>query len=112
MTLNAGQAKMAALMREGELEANVAALCKSLGLLYYHTYRSTRSPAGFPDDVIVGPHGMIYRELKREGENPSAAQQEWLDGLQAVGQDVGVWRPADLFDGTIAATLRALSARR
>jgi len=112
VTLNSGQAKMAGLMHESEVEAGVVSLCKALGLLRYHTYRSTRSPAGFPDEVVVGPNGMIYRELKSQTGKVSGEQQKWLDGLRAAGQDVGVWRPEHLLDGTIAATLKALSGRR
>lgn len=102
--LRAAQAKK---MPEKELEQNVADACKTLGLLRYHTHRAQHSPAGFPDDVIVGCR-VMYRELKRSGEKPTAEQQEWLDRLAAVGEDVGVWRPEDWMDGTIVAELTAL----
>lgn len=95
----------AAKMSEAELEAEIAKACKQLGLRYYHTHRSQHSPSGFPDDVIVGPHGMVYRENKRQTGKVSTAQQEWLDDLAAQGCDVGVWRPLDWLDGTITATL-------
>jgi hypothetical protein len=110
--VNAGQEIMAKAMSEADLEGHIAAKCKALGLARYHTFNSQRSPSGFPDDVIVGPAGMLYRECKRMGKNPTASQQDWLDRLAAVGCDVGVWRPSDLFDGTIDRELLALSGRR
>lgn len=112
MTLTAAQAAIAKAMKERDLEQSVANMCRDLRLLRYHTHRSQHSPAGFPDDVIVGPGGMLYRELKREGENPSPAQEKWLLALADHGCDVGVWRPTDLVSGVIAEQLAAISTRR
>lgn len=70
---------MAGLMHESEVEAGVVSLCKALGLLRYHTYRSTRSPAGYPDETVCGPNGVIYRELKSQTGRVSVEQQKWLD---------------------------------
>jgi hypothetical protein len=113
MTLNAGQQRMAREMLESHLEEQVRLLCKTLGLLYYHTRRSKGSVAGYPDDCIVNKitGETIYVENKREREQPSAAQQEWIDAL-AKQHAVYVWRPTQLFDGTIARVLKDLSARR
>lgn len=111
-SLNAGQRKMAEAMTERQLEDHVAARAKVYWLLYYHTYRSERSPSGFPDDVIVGPGGVIYRENKTEEGRVSKAQQEWLDRLIQAGQDAAVWRPSDLLSGRVDREMRALSARR
>jgi hypothetical protein len=33
-------------------------------------------------------------------------QKRWIALLQAAGEDVGVWRPDDWFDGTIRKELR------
>lgn len=104
-------ARLAAAMSEKELETHVADACRTLGLLRYHTWRSIHSPAGFPDDVIVGDR-VLYRELKREREHPTAAQQEWLDRLAATGADVAVWRPSDWLAGRITAELVALCSTR
>lgn len=93
----------------------VEELVEKLGLKYFHTFRAQHSVAGFPDYCIASPkgHGMLYRELKREGNGkrfePTPAQQEWLDMLAANGQDVGVWRPTDLLSGRIVRELQAIA---
>jgi hypothetical protein len=94
------------------LDAHVRKLAADLGLLRYHTHDARRSPAGFPDLVLCGPGGVLFRELKRQGRDPTPAQQRWLDALAAGGADAGTWRPADLLDGTIAAELVAISGLR
>lgn len=108
----AGQARIAAAMSEDRgptsLDAHVRKLVSDLGLRWYHTHDSRRSPSGFPDLVIVGRR-VIYRELKRESGKPSPAQEEWLGVLAEAGEDVGVWRPSDLLSGRIARELVAIS---
>jgi hypothetical protein len=96
-------------MSEAELERQVRRLARDLGLLEYHTHDSRRSPGGFPDLVCVGPGGVLFRELKRQGKSPTPAQQQWLDALAAAGQDAGVWRPEDLLSGRIGQELAAIS---
>jgi hypothetical protein len=61
----------------------------------YHTRDSRRSDAGWPDLVLCKPPRLLIRELKRDGEVPTAAQQAWLRALRACGVDAAVWRPAD-----------------
>ncbi len=110
--LTPAQSAIAYAMKERDLEQAVADACKSLRLLRYHTHRAQHSPAGFPDDFIVGPGGILVRELKRQTENPSSAQEEWLLGLADHGLNVGVWRPSDLLCGLIVEQLTAISGRR
>ena len=112
----AGTKALAAAMSEDRgpdsLDAHVRKLMKDLGLtLAYHTKDSRRSPSGFPDWTITGTR-TIFRELKREGKNPTPAQQAWLDGLTAAGDDADVWRPSDLLSGRIASELVAISGLR
>ncbi len=96
------------------IEKQLAQMKKAgVPILWYHTYRSDRSPAGFPDYVIVwrpkhGPGRMLVRELKSSTGRVTPAQQEWLDCLAQAGQDVGVWRPADWESGLIARELTQL----
>lgn len=62
---------------------------------------------GFPDLVIVGAGGILYRELKTDVGRLRPEQVVWLRTLGRVA-DAGVWRPADLHGGTIERELRAL----
>lgn len=84
-------------MNEKELDGHVRNLAKMCGWLYYHTYRSKRSPAGFPDCVLVKPPRTIFAELKSDEGKVSPEQQEWLEKLGACPQnEVYLWRPDDL----------------
>lgn len=82
------------------------------GLLKQHNSDSRRTHSGWPDWTIGGPRGVIFRELKREGKNPTAEQQAWLDVLAAGGANVGVWRPTQYYDGTIARELAVIADLR
>lgn len=104
-----GQEKIAAAMSEDALTENVREYARGLRMLRYHTHRSQHSPAGFPDEVLVGTRGIIYRELKRQDSKPSPVQQEWLDRLTWIGQDAAVWRPADLLSGRILREMQAIA---
>lgn len=96
---------------ERDFGLEVEDLIKQLGLRYYHTFRAQHSVAGFPDYYIISPkgNGKLIRELKREGFNPTPAQDEWLAMLAANGEDVGVWRPTDLLSGRIVRELQAIT---
>ncbi len=82
-------------MTERQLLAAVRDACQWSGLLCYHTFDSRRSEPGFPDVVVVGPHGVIFRELKAERGRVTSDQRTWLDRLNAAGADADVWRPDD-----------------
>lgn len=69
---------------EGMLQARLRDLCKSLGLLHYHTHRSVGSEKGFPDSTIArdpaawGKPWVVFVELKREeGARVSDEQKHW-----------------------------------
>jgi hypothetical protein len=106
------QVKAAAAMTEPELESAVRRLVKDLGLLGYHTKDSRRSEPGFPDWVIVGPYGTLFRELKSQHGRLTGDQTRWRYALRAAGQDCEVWRPSDLLAGTVAAELTAIAGSR
>jgi hypothetical protein len=97
-------------MREKAFGLQVEAIAARLGLRYYHTHNSKHSAPGWPDYVIASPKGkgMLFRELKRQGEVPTVRQQQWLDILAANGRDIGVWRPEDLGSGRILEEMRAI----
>lgn len=84
-----------ARVNEAQLQNKVLELAGKMGLLAYHTYDSRRSVAGFPDLVIVGHNGVLYRELKSAVGRISSDQKFWIAALSEAGQDVDVWRPAD-----------------
>lgn len=107
-------------MDEDELTRNLVGLVKTLGLRMAHfrpakTERGWRTPvqgnggAGFPDAVIWGPGGLLFRELKQEGKYPTADQRQRADELRGAGADVGVWKPKDWLSGRIHEELQAIS---
>lgn len=63
---------------------------------------------GFPDLVLVGRGGVLYRELKSAAGALSAEQDAWLFDLSMAGQNTGVWRPVDLRSGRILAELHSI----
>lgn len=105
----AGLSVVAAAMSEDDLMRRIQRLCRDLGLLAYHTHDSRGSAPGYPDWHIVGRSRSIFRECKTETGRTTADQDEWIERLRAVGHDVGVWRPCDLFDGSIQRELVALA---
>lgn len=52
---------------------------------------------GFPDLVIVGRGGVLYRELKMPGKDldPKLHQTTWAAALLVAGADYKIWRPDD-----------------
>ena len=50
---------------------------------------------GWPDLVIVGPGGVLWREVKTARDRLSPRQWDWGDRLITAGQDWAVWGPAD-----------------
>jgi hypothetical protein len=66
---------------------------------------------GYPDLTLVGPAGLMFRELKSTSGTCSPEQAAWLAQLTAAGADTGVWRPADLKSGRIESELRALAGK-
>ena len=114
MTAADYRAKVAAAMTEAQLLEQVRALATALGWRIYHTHDSRRSPAGFPDLVMVRGGRLLFVELKATRGRYGPGQVEWLDDLTDVAAGSGdvvealTWRPADLLDGTIEAILRGL----
>lgn len=91
-------------MTEAQLFEAIRDLAKLRGWMLYHTYRSDRSEAGFPDLVLVHPRtgDLLFAELKSEKGRISQTQRAWLDALRASRVPVYVWRPVDLTNGVIA----------
>lgn len=84
------------LIREKEFMQTVRELAEWKGWKYYHTWNSIRSPAGFPDLVLVKPPRVIFAELKINRRRISPHQQEWLDSLKACpAVETYLWTPED-----------------
>ncbi len=103
----------AALMPEDRgphsLEAQVIAGLKVLGLYGYHPRNSIGSARGWPDWVIVGDRGVLFRELKTETGTLSPEQRAVGSKLTRAGQDWAVWRPRDLYSGVILRQLQEIA---
>ena len=101
----------AAAMTEAELMEAVRAMVKGLGLLAHHGHDGRRSwGPGFPDLVIAGRAGVLYRECKTERGNLTPEQRLWGDVLKQAGANWRVWRPRDRLDGSIGRELAAVAA--
>ena len=95
-------------MTEAALQAQVRRMARAAGFLDYHTHDSRRSTPGFPDLVLVhlSTGRVIFAELKMAKGRVTPEQRRWLAALSKTCEAV-VWRPGDLFDGSIAAALTA-----
>ena len=106
-----GHPAYAAAMSEAELMEAIRAMVGDLSLHAFHAADSRRSwGPGFPDLVIAGLGGCIYREVKTETGSLSADQRRWGYVLQASGQRYAIWRPRHLVDGTIGRELAAVAS--
>ena len=85
-------------LTEAQFQQQVLDIAKTLGWKTYHTHDSRRSEAGFPDIVAVSARQgrTIYVELKTQTGRMSLAQKDWLRTLATAGNEVALWRPADL----------------
>lgn len=106
-------------MSEEDLLGAVLDMAATYGIRTAHfrpakTERGWRTPVsgdgkGWPDLVLVGPRGVLFRELKSRAGRPSVEQEAWLVALDRAGLSADVWRPTDLRSGRILAELRAVS---
>ena len=71
-------------MPERVLAESVARVCEQLDLLHYHTHRSDRSPAGWPDEALISGDWIYFLELKKFGGRRSPEQRVWIERLQQV----------------------------
>lgn len=95
-------------MSEEQFQRRILDYCQMRGLLVFHDRDSRRNQAGFPDLVIVGPHHVLFRELKTDKGRIRPEQVTWLRSLRQAGQDARVWRPRDWGDHVLP-ELRALT---
>ena len=95
-------------MTERDLQRAVIDLCRWLGLAYFHDNDSRRNRAGFPDLVVCGSAGFLFRELKTETGRLRPEQLDWLSRLEQGGADAAIWRPSDLASGRVKGELEAI----
>lgn len=74
-----------------QLVTDLATVC---GFRHYHTHDSRRSPAGFPDLVLVRER-LLFVELKTERGRLRPEQRAWGMSLMLAGQDWRWWKPSD-----------------
>lgn len=94
-------------MNHAQLQAEVVALAAELGLHCHHCPMLTSSP-GWPDLVIVGDRGVLWRELKVPPDRLTSEQRALGYRLQAAGQDWDVWRPQNWLNGFIEHELKSI----
>lgn len=100
---------------EAEFQALVIELCtgRDLWPVVVNSERFSQRTAanqGFPDLQIIGPGGILFRELKTEagmqpGKGLRPEQTTWRYRLTAAGQDWAIWTPKDLDSGLIESEL-------
>jgi hypothetical protein len=96
-------------MSHTQLDSAVQDLVVELALYAHHDHdpRGTGG-RGWPDWVIIGPRGVLWREIKPEGAELSSGQRRLGYLLQASGQDWAVWGPGDLAGGLARKQLEAI----
>jgi hypothetical protein len=106
------------LTPEGEFQDAIIKRCKDYPDVHVvrldpgHRSQRGADNAGFPDLMLVGPGGVLYRELKTENgkyRGLRSAQTTWKYRLQAARQDWAIWTPADLDAGRVDDALAALA---
>ena len=93
-------------MSEGNLQAAVIQFAELRSWRLYHVAKvrkqlRSHTSEGFPDLVMLRGKRQVVVELKREGEDPTPKQWEWLEAFEAVGAETYVWRPADWLGGKV-----------
>jgi hypothetical protein len=96
-------------MSEAELEENIRDACTKLGILRFHVRVSKGTTAGLPDDILIGPRGILWRECKTQKGRLTAAQLATGKALTAIGQDWDTWRPSDWLSGRVLRELQAIA---
>lgn len=82
---------------ESQWQQQVIDWASRAGWTHYHTRDSRKSPAGFPDLVLVKPGRMVvFAECKTMRGIELPSQKRWRALLNAaVGCQAYLWRPSD-----------------
>jgi hypothetical protein len=100
--------KVTDVASEASLQRAVTGLCTWLGIWWWHDTDPRRNKAGLPDLIIVGDHGILWRELKSPRGRLRPGQDILGRRLRASGQDWDTWRPADWASGRIKKELESI----
>jgi hypothetical protein len=105
MTTATARQTLDAAVTERQFLADVIDYARMRKWLVYHTHRSDRSPAGFPDLCMVrnlpNDGRIVFAELKTEKGKTTPAQDHWLEVLSLVAEtswssvQVYLWRPSN-----------------
>lgn len=100
-------------VQESKLLNEIEKRCALRGLLFHASKDSRRdTSAGWPDLVVVGPGGIIFRELKSDQGRLQVPQRRAGSLIERAGGNWAVWRPQHLTDGNISQWLTVLAADR
>jgi len=89
----------AAELKERDFATQVYDMLRAAGFRRYHTYRSKRSPPGYPDESCWREGDRhLWLELKTERGKLSPAQKQTIRTMLAAGDEVYVVRPTDIED--------------
>jgi hypothetical protein len=84
-------------LTERRFQQQVTDLAELLGWRWYHTHRSEKSPAGFPDLVLVRARHpkprVVFIEVKADRTPVTDAQRAWITDLRACDQEAYILRP-------------------
>ncbi len=80
---------------EAQFQAKVVETAQWFGWRWYHTHDSRRSPAGFPDLLLLRRDRALALELKSERGRVTSAQVSWIAALNAAGIEARIVRPGD-----------------
>jgi len=84
---------------EAAFQSAVRRVAKGYRWSVMHVHNSRRSPAGFPDLVMVRNNLCIFAELKTADGVVTLAQWHWLRALGQVEKtEAYLWRPEDMED--------------
>jgi len=72
---------------EAQLTALVMDAIEALGV--------AAMPTRFIDLMILGSKGVIFRELGSNSSKGTREERQWMQALQAAGEDADMWRPKD-----------------
>lgn len=78
--------------------------------IHINDARQLYGTKGFPDFIIAGPGGILFRECKpHRMSHLKPHQTSWRYTLAATGADYAIWCQEDLDNGTIERELVKLA---